>query len=146
MFEAGVRACFQLTQRSRTRPKQNRCLHLQHDSALSLSETSFGTRRTSSSVSGTRVPSRQSRKPKCRSNLPDVRGKRREMSAGENGERLRTVIQSLEMVVESCFGRSTTTQDLGDRLFHKTGGPPPPKQRARVSGYEGGDQRWGFCL
>ena len=139
MFEAGVRACFQLTQRSRTRPKHNRCLHLQHDSALFSSETSFGTQRTSWSVGGTRVPSRQSRKPKSRSNLPDALGKQREMSTGENGERLTKVIQSLEMVVESCFGRSNTTQDLGDRLFHKTGGPPPPKQRARVSGYEGGD-------
>lgn len=59
---------------------------------------------------------------------------------------MREVIQFLEMAVGSCFGRSTITQDLGDRLFHKTGGPPPPKQRARVSGYEGGERRLGFCL
>lgn len=74
------------------------------------------------------------------------RGNRGRCQLARMDERLRKVIQSLEMAVESCFGRSTITQDLGDRLIHKTGGPPPPKQRARVSGYEEEERRWGFGL
>lgn len=103
---------------------------------VSLSETSFRTRRTSRSDRGS-GGQRLRRNPKCRSSLPDVWGRNRgRCRRVRMEERLRKVIQSLEMVVESCFGRSTITQDLGDRPIHKTGGPPPPKQRARVSGYE----------